>query len=168
MYDEDITGPRIGLARESARALLKKAKILTPPVRLREIVKLIPDLHIDCAPLEDEISGMHARAGEVDYIRYNALHHTKRNRFTVAHEVAHAMLGHNKPCSKGDLNSKDPHEIEANQFAAELLMPLSFLKKSVGYNSSANKLAFEFWVSKAAISWRLLETGLYKKLASWD
>jgi Zn-dependent peptidase ImmA (M78 family) len=167
MYDDD-NNPSIKVARELARNLIKKTKLSTPPVILRDVIRLIPDIHVDSAPLEDEISGMYATDGKTDYIRYNENHHIHRNRFTVSHELGHALLGHNKPCKKSNMESKDPHEVEANVFATELLMPLTLLKKSVEYNTSASQLAYQFWVSKEALNWRLVNTGLFKKMTSWD
>jgi Zn-dependent peptidase ImmA (M78 family) len=127
----DENKPRKSFAQNSARSLLKQAKINTHPVRVNTIIKLIPNLYIDGVPLEDELSGMQAQSGEQVFIRYNSNHPTVRNRFTVSHEIAHAVLAHSLPCKRGNFASNDTIEVEANQFAAELLMPLVLLKKAV-------------------------------------
>lgn len=165
--EDDFDKPRIKTARDSARNLLKLAKISTYPIKLKEIAKQITDLFIDGVELEDEISGMQATYKGISFIRYNSSHSVKRNRFTVAHELGHAVLGHTAPCNRGQLGSKDPHEVEANQFAAELLTPLELLKKAVVIHSTVDLLAKDFWVSKDSMSWRVMETGLYKKLTAW-
>ena len=71
-------------------------------------------------------------------IGVNSRHPTVRQRFSIAHELGHLVL--HKPAFQIDQhafvsfrNSKsssasDPHEIEANQFAAVLLIPEALLK----------------------------------------
>ena len=130
---------------------------------------IVPNLHIDSAELEDEISGVQAMVGENIYIRFNKNHPKIRKRFTVSHELGHASLGHTAGCQlSGDLESKSLSEIEANKFAAELLMPLSMLKEAVKKNRTISSLAFAFWVSKEAMIWRIKETSLYMQLTSWE
>lgn len=51
-----------------------------------------------------------------------------RQRFSLAHELGHVALRHPPLAFLGDSVVRDPiHEIEANAFAAELLMPKSVL-----------------------------------------
>lgn len=166
--DNDFDKPRIGLARDLARKLLKTAKINAYPIRLKDIAKLVPDLIIDGDELEDEISGMQATYKGISFIRYNSNHPVKRNRFTVAHELGHAVMGHTSECTRGSFGSKNPIEIEANQFAAELLTPLSFLKKAISTHTTVDQLAKVFWVSKDSMNWRVMETRLYSRLSSWN
>lgn len=169
MDDEENGKPRIKFVRNSTRQLLNQAKITTYPIRVKDVLKIVSNLHIDSAELEDEISGMQATVGENIYIRYNRNHPTIRKRFTVSHELAHAFLGHTSGCQHGsNFESKDLSEIEANQFAAELLMPLSMLKEAIKKSKTVSSLAFDFWVSKEAMSWRIKDTGLYMKLTSWS
>jgi len=169
MDDEEVGKPRIKFVRDSARQLLKQAKITTYPIKVKDVLKIVPNLHIDSAELEDEISGMQATVGENIYIRYNESHPKIRKRFTVSHELGHAFLGHTLGCRQGsNLKSKNPFEIEANQFAAELLMPFSMLKEAVKKSKTVSSLAYDFWVSKEAMSWRIKDTSLYIKLTSWN
>jgi Zn-dependent peptidase ImmA (M78 family) len=166
--DDDFDKPQIKLARDVARKLLKNAQIKTYPIKLKDIAKQVPDLYIDGQELEDEISGMQGTYKGVSFIRYNANHSTKRNRFTVAHELGHAMLGHTTECNRSSIVTKDPREVEANQFAAELLTPLELLKQAILKLKTVDELAKGFWVSKDSMSWRVLETGLYNRLTSWE
>lgn len=166
--DEEFDKPRIGAARNAARQLLKQAKATDYPIKLVEIAKHVPDLNITGVELEDEISGMQATYKGISFIRYNKRHSTKRNRFTVSHELAHAVLGHKAMCSRTSFGSKEPSEIEADQFAAELIMPLAMLKKALDTNSTVDGLARAFWVSKDAMGWRVRKTGQYKRLTSWS
>lgn len=166
--DEVNDQPRIKVARDAARKMLHDAGIATYPVLLKSIAKNIPDLVIDGQELEDEISGLQATYKGTSFIRYNTRHSTKRNRFTVAHELGHAVLGHTVSCQRNHLSSTNQLEIEANQFAAELLCPLSMLKKAVLSITTVEGLAKAFWVSQESMNWRVLETKIYKKLTSWS
>lgn len=134
-----------------------------------EIAKLVPDLVITGAELEDEISGMQGTYKGISFIQYNTSHSSKRNRFTVAHELGHAVLGHTvNGCSRSAFGSGENNEIEANQFAAELLIPLNLLKKALATITTVDKLAKAFWVSQESMGWRIRETKLYMRLTAWN
>jgi Zn-dependent peptidase ImmA (M78 family) len=88
--------------------------------------------------LADDISGVLYRDGERRIIVVNRAHSDVRKRFTIAHELGHLAL------HRGDkvhvdhdfrINLRDPssataenvEEIEANAFAANLLMPAQWI-----------------------------------------
>ena len=158
---------RIKVSRDAARKLLKDARITKFPVLLRDIAQNIPDLVIDGKELEDEISGMQATYKGISFIRYNVKHSTTRKRFSVAHELGHVMLGHTSSCQRGSLSSSNHLEVEANQFAAELLCPRAMLKEAVKTITTVDGLVSAFWVSKDCMDWRVLETKVYTKLTAW-
>jgi Zn-dependent peptidase ImmA (M78 family) len=89
-----------------------------------------------------------------------------RQRFTVAHEIGHLVLGHESGYRDGpeafSTDNRDPREVAANQFAAELLMPeaairfLVFEKKI----SDVAVLAVKADVSQVAMQYRLKNLGL--------
>ncbi len=128
-------------------------------------------LAVQYIPLDDEISGMSFIKNGVAVIVVNAIHHPNRQRFTLAHELAHhvlhadylsrnvhvdtAVLQRNEKSSEGS----DVKEVEANTFAAELLMPKSLLKGfgRVDANDEAKiaEIARRFKVSPAAMAIRL-------------
>lgn len=76
---------------------------------------------------------------------------SKRNRFTLAHEVGHIVLNHHKILKnnliKFDLKTKDIFEMQANIFAENILMPVHLVSK-FQYEDVEN-LARIFEVSKA-------------------
>lgn len=80
----------------------------------------------------------------------------RRNNFTIAHElghyVLHSMLGENKLEAKRDDSENSLAEIEANYFAAELLMPESNLKSEEQDDNV--ELAKIYDVSVPAMNWR--------------
>ncbi len=100
----------------------------------------------------------------------------ERERFTLAHELGHFML-HIAPSFKDDYISDDNiewnrdsnwdvKEMEANKFAAELLMPLEQIKEEFNAIDSSNretkidKLSEIFKVSRQAIQFRLQSIGV--------
>lgn len=119
--------------------------------------------------LDDATSGLIVKApsGTVT-IGVNAGHATTRKRFTVAHELGHFKMhngGAEMFVDKRDRRAAlgiDKREIEANRFAAALLMPESLLYARLGgdlVNASDSEklqaLAAEFDVSLHAMMIRL-------------
>jgi len=105
-------------------------------------------------------------------IGVNSSHPIQRQRFTIAHEIGHVLLhtdenlhiDKNFPIGlRNEISGKsvDENEIEANQFAAALLMPPDFLKEDikrfVGKDVlfAIRKLAKKYKVSEQAMSIRL-------------
>jgi hypothetical protein len=85
-----------------------------------------------------------------------------RKRFTVAHEIAHFILHRDKldgglyedVMYRGGLSSKE--EIQANQMAADILMPFPLIKKLIDEGQdSLEKLADSLQVSLPALKIRL-------------
>lgn len=95
---------------------------------------------------------------EVFTIGFNANHPWVRNRFTIAHEIGHLVLGH--LCSKD--SSCRTTEREADLFASNLLMPKSILKEDFLITSSQKELSKKYIVSESAMTIRLIETKILK------
>ena len=115
-------------------------------------------------------------------ITVNSNHAPVRKRYTVAHELGHKILGHKSGdhvdwgfmVLRRDSRSSeaiDNQEIEANSFAACLLMPRKMLRSDVEelqdyygevHLSSENVsgLAKQYGVSTTAMSYRLMNLGL--------
>src|SRR5689334_21560848 len=117
-------------ARRKAREVLKMVGVSAPPVNVNEIVKF---LGFDVISFEfpDSISGVTFIEGRVKSIGVNQSHARTRQRFSIAHELGHYLSGHEAyDHSKihvedhpGWLDPYNRQENEANEFAAELLMP---------------------------------------------
>jgi hypothetical protein len=168
--NEETPKIRIGVARTLARNLLKKAKIKEPPTSLRVVIKYLQEkynLAIFSNPtLNNNMSGMLVRidnelldeqSGGYSEIHYNAKHSWHRNRFTIAHEIGHLIL--ETSCDKSFLSFdtvSNPIEIEANQFAAELLMPVAAVKKDLKTPGvKIPELAWKYIVSQEALGWKI-------------
>ena len=155
-------------AEREARTILK-AGSHTPPVDVRAIVETF-GLALQEQPLEDTVSGMLLIRGDYAMIGVNQSHHRNRKRFTIAHELGHYILHRDQSDvfvdaflrSENSAQGLDPQEIEANAFAAELLMPKRVLINEVAASSinvldedAIGWLASKFGVSTAAMTIRL-------------
>ena len=105
----------------------------------------------------------------VPVIEYNDSDSDLRKRFTVAHELGHHLLNHTDSGHQFrddpkafSINVPSSTEVEANKFAAELLMPEVAVKHFVFKEgiTSLPELAERFAVSTVAMQFRLKNLGL--------
>lgn len=93
------------------------------------------------------------------YLCYDTNTPVGRKRFSLAHELGHHCLGHNTDSSLmiSDRNLYDKQELEANYFAAQLLMPEQIFStlNGQGINLAVTDIATYFKVSKEAAQKRL-------------
>jgi Zn-dependent peptidase ImmA (M78 family) len=128
--------------------------------------------------LEADVSGALITQSSGTLIAVNARHGKNRQRFTLAHEIGHFVLEHSGMKShvdrhftviRRDNNSStatDQLEIQANRFAASLLMPTNFIVKEFAKygsfdNDTIDKLAQRYVVSSLAFQIRLSNLGFY-------
>lgn len=93
-----------------------------------------------------------------------------RRRFTLAHELGHHLLRHTASfhvdfADAGGAAGSAPgynwqHERAANDFAANLLMPATWVRRAAQRSSDLDELARRFDVSRAAMGFRLASLGL--------
>mgnify|MGYP000341998923 CR=1 FL=1 len=150
-------------------SLLEKHQVDRAPVPVERIVASY-GIHLRKGDLED-VSGLIVRDGNSVTIGVNAKQSRTRQRFTIAHEFGHFLL-HEGMSSHVDRNYRvnfrssesslavDVEEIEANFFAASLLMPKQFLHEAdaveaVDSDRSVGQLASMFNVSRHAMSLRI-------------
>ncbi len=179
----------IGRRRASlaAKDLLKQGGITGPPVQVDALaaelgIEVVYELY------QGDTSGLllHATDG-TKTIGVNTFHAVTRQRFTIAHELGHAVLHLKKvPTGKPDVvidkprevlfrdriasTATDSREIEANAFAAELLMPELMVEEAFRIrvaeapHDTAEELvapfAALFEVSPQAMSYRLINLNL--------
>lgn len=92
----------------------------------------------------------------------NSADHPLRQRFTIAHEIAHFLL-HRSEIGDGIVEDalyrsglSTRQEVEANKLAAEILMPWHLLHDAIKENlTTIAELADRFQVSQSAMSIRL-------------
>ncbi|WP_417480443.1 ImmA/IrrE family metallo-endopeptidase [Maricaulis maris] len=155
------------LSVEDLLALARARHIETTPLDVHALTSAL-GIDLLCIPMDDEVSGElnYDEGSNTWLIKVNALHHPNRQRFTIAHELAHfsrhrfgrkGFVDQNF-FRNGDLN---PMETEANRFASELLMP------ETEFRSAANRLggkiesiAKHFHVSALAVRVRAKILGM--------
>lgn len=160
-------------SKKEARLLLKRANITDPSVPVKRLATIFGCV-VKTADLDDELSGMAFIKDGKRAIVVNAWHHPNRQRFTIAHELGHHVLHQDflkegihvdkAILRRGPLSSAgmDYREVEANAFAAEILMPRDFVKKIVPADfdlqdeTALIKYAKQFGVSAAALGYRIL------------
>lgn len=128
------------IARQTAEAFLKREGIVTLPVDPFAIAEKL-DIMVEGKPEETQgVSGMLLRHGNNFGIVY-ATHIPSKGfqRFSVSHELGHFMLpGHPEQVirngvhvSRAGFVTNDPYELEADHFAAGLLMPETPFRKEM-------------------------------------
>lgn len=161
---------RYALARKRAQELLKAGNVSSLPVPVKKLAKLAGAV-IKYAPFDGQLSGMvQIRKDEPALIGVNANHVEARQSFTIAHELGHLLLHSNKSFhidniiigrrNEASSMAVDDNEIEANQFAAELLMPRYLLEEvlegvDLDCPDQISDLAKKIGVSHQALSIRL-------------
>jgi Zn-dependent peptidase ImmA (M78 family) len=167
-------------ARQAAERLLTSLGVRRAPVDVGNVATRL-GLRVLRQELGDDISGLLVRTATGTQICVAAKHPEVRRRFTIAHEIAHHVLGHqfepgehvhvdrgNYISQRGVRASEgvDPKEIEANQFAACLLMPTDLVRAAVErlgegplLDGHVEELARKFKVSEQAMTIRLTTLG---------
>ncbi|MCY4211235.1 MAG: ImmA/IrrE family metallo-endopeptidase [Gammaproteobacteria bacterium] len=162
---------------EKATKLLRQSDALTTPVDLDRVVRHLK-LSVNENPLENEYSGFLAVKEKT--IVVNSNHPPARRRFTIAHEIGHYQLHRREKADTQVFIDRTVYfrnenssgveyrlELEANAFAAGLLMPEVLLDEYLGKHPRLDleksidikTLADEFEVSRQAMEYRLKNLG---------
>ena len=168
-------------AEQKAIKLLDELGVDELPVPVEEIAISL-GAEIDYEPYDGDVSGMLYRTEGHTLIGVNSRHAGTRQRFTIAHEIAHLSMHKGTPMFIDRFvrvnwrdGASNRQEAEANSFAAELLMPrklvereiITVLSKSpdVSPHDLAVILAKSFDVSTEAMHYRLANLGVLDPLA---
>ncbi len=165
--------PRHSLAKKKAESLLEQGNVRQAPVPVDRLARLL-GLTIRFEPFPGRMSGFVRRTSPTGaIIGINSTEPAVRRRFTIAHEIGHFLLHDRelhvdeiRPMRFRDAKSataEDDDEIEANQFASNLLMPARFLEPDlrdigdidVDDEATIKKLARRYEVSLQAMTLRL-------------
>ncbi|MEX2557807.1 MAG: XRE family transcriptional regulator [Actinomycetota bacterium] len=165
---EPKTVVRSSSPESAAREARKRTSQESIPVNVKAIARRL-GVGLFFSPLPDALSAFLLRADGRAVIGVNSNQHPVRQRFSAAHELGHFVLAHSDgsmfdyavpTTSDGEPPGYDPqNEREANNFAAELLMPEKHLIEEAADYSLA-RLAKRYEVSQEAMSFRLLNLGL--------
>lgn len=119
---------------------------------------------------DDSLAGLIARRGDHTRILVEQADPPYRKRFSIAHELGHHFLHlledgeivdkradmfREKEPVGGHLSSERMREIQANWFAAALLMPAEFVREEWARNPSIAHMARVFNVSEEAMGYRV-------------
>lgn len=159
----------MSLAAHHAKSLLKKLAIDSLPIDPYEISE-----RLEVFVKEDDCEGYTGMIllvdGQALISIKSSIREQSRKRFTVAHELGHYSIPEHLAgrtffkCTDKDLDTfdkKGSKESEANEFAAELLMPEEFFRerirlKDLGYDL-IEELAAEFETSLTATGIRFVK-----------
>ncbi len=136
---------------DTVSGLLKKHRITVPPVPVEKIAKE-EGVTLYAKPLDADMAGFFYRDKDVVAIGVNTSQSPVRQRFTIGHELGHFLLHEYENLHwdhdnfrvrlRGPESSEGTNtaEIEANLFAAELLMPTPFLERDLKVGTSVDVL----------------------------
>jgi Zn-dependent peptidase ImmA (M78 family) len=170
---------------DAATRVLRKCKVSAAPVNILKVAQSL-GARVAFQPFGEELSGMLVRKDDQVIIGVNSRHPKTRQRFTIAHELGHWQLGHEgelfldktlrsrsvsiKKRDQRAAQGTDKEEIQANSFAAAILMPEALISAAVerrlraenGYDIEKlmSDLASEFEVSVQAMEHRLTNLGM--------
>lgn len=168
---------------KKADEVLEQTNSMSMPINIKSVAEKL-GLQVVPYELGDDISGVLLVKDGRTTIGYNLkqVGNIVRTRFTIAHELGHYILKHergglfvddykrhfaatfrNEESSTGE----DIQEREANAFAAAILMPKKILINKVSTHrldftddKNLKSLADEFKVSQIAMSYRLANLGI--------
>ena len=138
------------------------------PLDVLAVAEQRADVPVLVARLPDAVAGCCWRDGERALLWVNGAQPLVRQRFTLAHELGHLRIGHagripvdSVAVLAGD--TRDPREVQANAFAAELLAPRAGVTEMVGGEPGLEdvvRMAARFGISPLAAFFRLTTLGL--------
>ena len=156
---------------DSLLRIAKRRNVYTREcLNIEELISLKEDISVEYVSLDSSISGMLSRRDEKWVISVNKDHSKNRQRFTLAHELAHYVLHKSNRESFTDTvffrgTSVNNIEYAANEFAARLLMPEDKMRQVIqsGEVQTIKELAELFGVSVAAMLYRVKQLGFRTK-----
>jgi Zn-dependent peptidase ImmA (M78 family) len=162
---------------DEARKLLRNSGVIRPPVPVGDLARFL-NIDVRYSPGKEDVSGALIRDGASVVIAVNSAQHENRQRFTIAHEIGHFLLHKGTEVHFDDdfqvnyrnavsSEATNVDEIEANRFAAALLMPEEFLRRDLlrlkpndrTIDNSIHSLAVRYKVSTRAMELRLVNLG---------
>lgn len=137
----------------TARAQLRLGAGAPVPDLVRLLDGSLNDAPVCVLPLPDGVAGAYARRYGKSFLFVNRNEAPVRQRFTLAHEYGHHWMEH-QPVIDHDANisggSRDPREVAANAFAAELLVPREALREWIDTHFADRAVDLEILVRAAA------------------
>lgn len=169
---EPLPEPKLTIDATRPEAAAQQARERTgeagPPIDVNAIARKL-GVGVFRWPFPDALSALVVRHDQHAVIGVNSWQAPTRQRFSTAHELGHVVLPHKAQhfIEYGVLATSDgeppgynwKHEREANEFAAELLMPVARLEREAEHYSPP-RLARRYQVSEEAMGFRLRRLGV--------
>ncbi|HZS77485.1 MAG TPA: ImmA/IrrE family metallo-endopeptidase [Ktedonobacteraceae bacterium] len=167
--------------QKAADRLLALVQVQEPPVIIEQIAQR-RGVEVRCVAYEHSLSGLLLWEHGSPVIGVNALHTKIRQRFAIAHELAHLELRHFTGIhidrmfpvtllEEAATRQVNPLDIEASAVAIEVLMPVDMLRsdlkgKLIDYldEKLAKELADRYQVGEQTMLLRLMQAGFI----SWE
>jgi Zn-dependent peptidase ImmA (M78 family) len=173
--EEDVAFIPRDQLEQRAKAVLRDHGLSTIPVDPVVLAKNLGMKVFNAKFSDNNLVGMIAKRGNDITLLVNQSDPPFRKRFTIAHELGHHFLHLLKDGEfvdgeanlfrqpKSDEKSMTPEqrrEIQANMFAAALLMPEDAVRSGWDRLQSVDRMARKFNVSEEAMGYRLDQLGL--------
>lgn len=145
---------------EELRSFARNNDILVQPLDVARLASAL-GLTLVYEPMDNDISGYLEKRSAGWVIGVNSLQHPRRQRFTIAHELAHYFLHSHEQSEFTDVvlmqrtARRDRKELAADEFAGELIMPTNEFKNKVKEGATKlSDLSEYFDVSMMAVKYK--------------
>jgi Zn-dependent peptidase ImmA (M78 family) len=158
------------LARQAIAAIESTGRLHLPDQDPASVIEQVFGLNVAVEAFDDGLDGLAYVTGDFRLILVNSRISWSRQRFTLAHELAH-VLARDGERSDGvwvdrdvmDTTANRVAEVRANSFAAAFLMPEDRVRAA--FADGVDETAFaravgRFMVSPSALAWRMVNLGL--------
>ncbi|WVK04401.1 ImmA/IrrE family metallo-endopeptidase [Xanthomonas campestris pv. olitorii] len=150
---------------DEALSLAKRLGVAGPPFLVDDLARAL-GIRVVHEAMDQDMSGFLELRSDGWVAGINSHHHRVRQRFTLAHEIAHFVLHRNQQAAFRDQTfarrKSEPNSMErqADDFAAKLLMADADVKGAIDKGMrNLNDLALQFEVSSLAMRFRLESLG---------
>ena len=160
-------GPAVEQGRKLAEWVRRTLRLGDGPLlRFPELLEERFHLDIDLSPLPEAVDGLCVGLGDRALVLVGSRKPSSRQRFTLAHELAHYLVDDLDPFHVDELGvrARSLAEMRANAFAAHLLMPEAGVRAAVedleDDAERAVRVALSFGTSVSAAAYQLGNLGL--------
>jgi Zn-dependent peptidase ImmA (M78 family) len=153
---------------EHAREARRELGSAGPPPDLLEAIERRARVHVVLLELPSQVAGAHVARPGLALLLVNGRQALARQRFTLAHELGHVWCRHDRTVEVDSIATlsgvtSNPLEIQANAFAAELLVPRAGMERVVDGPPTLDEvvvIAAHYGVSTIVVVHRLAQLGL--------
>jgi Zn-dependent peptidase ImmA (M78 family) len=160
-------GPAVDQGRKLAGQVRRALGLGDGPLaRFPELMEERFRLDVDVSPLPEAVDGLCVSVGDRTLVLVGSSKPSSRQRFTLAHELAHYLVDDLDPLyvDERGARTRSMAEMRANAFAAHLLMPGSGVRSTIGGIDDdaerAVRVALRFGTSVSAAAYQLGNLGL--------